>query len=93
MSAAFNACVVIGAVVAVVVLLPGSSARIPVVIAVVAAYAVVALATVGSGPAEAPAPGERPRSPSLSSRRLLNGHNSGNEYRHRKWRQAWGRMN
>ena len=52
--------VVVGAVVAVVVLLRGSSARIPVVIAIFAAYAVVALATGGSRPGEVPSPGERP---------------------------------
>jgi ABC-2 type transport system ATP-binding protein len=53
--------VVVGAEVAVVVLLRGSSARIPVVIAILAAYAAVALATGGSRPGEAPSPGERPR--------------------------------
>ena len=52
--------VVVGAVIAVVVLLRGSSARIPVVIAILAAYAVVALATGGSRPGEVPSPGERP---------------------------------
>ena len=51
---------VVGAVVAVVVLLRGSSARIPVVIAIIAAYVVVALATGGSRPGEVRSPGERP---------------------------------
>jgi len=51
---------VVGAVVAVVVLLRGSSARIPVVIAILAAYVVVALATGGSRPGEVRSPGERP---------------------------------
>jgi ABC-2 type transport system ATP-binding protein len=51
---------VVVALVAVVVLLRGSSARVPVVIAIVAAYAVVALATGGSKAVEAPSPGERP---------------------------------
>jgi ABC-2 type transport system ATP-binding protein len=50
---------VVGAVAAVVFLLRGSSARIPVVIAIFAAYAVVALATGGSRRGE-PSPGELP---------------------------------
>src|SRR6476620_6512667 len=53
--------VVVGAVLAVVVVLRASSARIPVVIAIFAAYAVIALATGGSRPGEGPSPGERPR--------------------------------
>jgi ABC-2 type transport system ATP-binding protein len=44
----------------VVVLLRGSSARIPVVIAIFAAYAVVALATGGSRPGAVPSPGAHP---------------------------------
>jgi ABC-2 type transport system ATP-binding protein len=52
--------VVVGAVVVVVVLLRGSSARIPILIAILAAYAIVAFATGGSKPAEAPAPAELP---------------------------------
>jgi ABC-2 type transport system ATP-binding protein len=52
--------VVIGAVIAVVVSLRGSSARIPVVIAIVVGYAVVALATGGSRPGEVPSPDPRP---------------------------------
>jgi ABC-2 type transport system ATP-binding protein len=52
--------VAVGAVVAVGVLLRGSSARIPVVIGILAAYAVVALATGGSKRGEATSPRERP---------------------------------
>jgi ABC-2 type transport system ATP-binding protein len=51
--------VVIGAVVAVVALLRGSSARVPIVIAIFAAYAIVALRTGGSRPGEARAVDER----------------------------------
>jgi ABC-2 type transport system ATP-binding protein len=52
--------VVIGAVVAVVALLRGSSARVPIVIAIFAAYAIVALRTGGSSPGEARSPSELP---------------------------------
>ncbi len=52
--------VVVGAVVTVVVLLRGSSARIPVVIAILGVYVVVALATGGSRPGAVPSPDERP---------------------------------
>ncbi len=52
--------VAIGAVVAVIVLLRGSAARVPVVIAVFAVYAVVALATGGSRPGVAPPANEPP---------------------------------
>jgi len=45
--------VVVGAVIVVVVLLRSSSARIPVVIAILAVYAVIALVTGGSKPGEA----------------------------------------
>jgi ABC-2 type transport system ATP-binding protein len=50
----------VGGIVAVVVLLRGSSARIPVLIAVLAAYAIVALATGGSRPGEATSPDDQP---------------------------------
>jgi ABC-2 type transport system ATP-binding protein len=51
--------VVVAAVVAVAVLLRGSSARIPVVIGIFAAYAIVALLTGGSRRAEASPAGDR----------------------------------
>jgi ABC-2 type transport system ATP-binding protein len=52
--------VVVGAVVAVVVLLRGSSARVPVVIGIFVAYAAVALATGGSRRGDVTSPRERP---------------------------------
>jgi ABC-2 type transport system ATP-binding protein len=50
----------VGAVVVVVVLLRGSSARVPVLVAVLAAYAIVALATGGSRPGEPASRDEQP---------------------------------
>jgi ABC-2 type transport system ATP-binding protein len=52
--------VVVGSVVAVVVLLRGSSARVPVVFGIFAAYTAVALATGGSRRGEVTPPRERP---------------------------------
>ena len=51
--------VVVGALVTAVALLRGSSVRLPVVIAILAAYIVIALATGGARPRELPSPRER----------------------------------
>ncbi|MGH2936219.1 MAG: ATP-binding cassette domain-containing protein [Gaiellaceae bacterium] len=52
--------VAVGAAVLVLALLHGSSARVPIAIAILAAYAIVALATGGASSAEAVAPVEEP---------------------------------
>jgi ABC-2 type transport system ATP-binding protein len=57
----------VGCVVAVLTLLRGSSARLPVVILIVAAYAVIALATGGSKPPAAP-PARPPTEPDPDDR-------------------------
>jgi ABC-2 type transport system ATP-binding protein len=59
--------VALTAAVAVLVLLRGSSARVPIAILIVTAYALIALATGGTRPAEAPSPAEAPGEEELGS--------------------------